>query len=198
MVKFHQIICTTLLAASSVAASAQCKGLIAEQVENEGAIPGKTWRIYAEMTNVGDQVFVVFGDSTHKIKITSTKPFYQSAAGGATSKDSNRKVVKEDPMLRCDSWIAIGAEDNYENNLSTLNLDLTAFEEKGGSIDSGKEGAWFCLPTEKQAYCGESKRILLMQLSTAGAINGSLCLMGKNKDGESYTKYDLTFACGKK
>jgi hypothetical protein len=198
MGRTQQIACTAVLAASSLMASAQCKGLVAEQVENEGTVPGKTWRIYAEMTNVGDQVFVVFGDSIHKIKITSTKPFYQSAAGGPTSKDANRKVAKEDSRLRFDSWVTIGAEDNYENNLSTLNLDLTAFEEKGAAIDSGKEGAWFCLPTEKQAYCGESKRILLMQLTTAGAISGSLCLMGKNKDGESYTKYDLKFACGKK
>ncbi|MFM7725995.1 MAG: hypothetical protein ACKO7B_04795 [Flavobacteriales bacterium] len=181
-----------------VTASAQFKGFITEQVENEGKVPGQTWRIYAEMSNVGDQVFVVFGDSLHKIEIKSTKPFYQSAAGGATSKDSNRKVAAEDAKLKYDSWITIGSEDNYENNLNTLNLDLSHFESKGDAIGSGKEGAWFCIPTEKQAYCGESKRILLMQLTTAGHITGKLSLMGKDKNGESYTKYDQRFECGKK
>jgi hypothetical protein len=147
---------------------------------------------------VGDQLFVVFGDSVHKIEIKSSKPFYQSKAGGATSKDSNRKIAGEDPQLKYDSWITIGAQDNYDNNINTLNLDLSVFESRGGAIDSGKEGAWFCIPTDKQAYCGEDKRILLMQLTTAGTISGKLSLMGKSKDGVSYTKYDMTFECGKK
>ncbi len=176
---------------------AQFKGIVTEQVENEGKVPGKTWRVYAEMTNAGDQLFVVFGDSVHKIEIKSTKPFYQSKAGGATSKDSNRKVASDDLQLKFDSWITIGAEDNYENNINTLNLDLSVFESRGGAIDSGKEGAWFCIPTDKQAYCGENKRILLMQLTSAGTISGKLSLMGKSKDGVSYTKYDERFECNK-
>jgi hypothetical protein len=188
------ITCFLLL---SVFGNAQFKGFITEQVENEGKVPGRTWRVYAEMTNVGDQLFVVFGDSVHKIEIKSTKPFYQSKAGGALSKDSNRKEASEDPKLKHDSWITIGSEDNYNNNMNILNLDLSIFEGRGGAIDSGKEGAWFCIPTDKQAYCGEGKRILLMQLTTEGRINGKLSLMGKSKDGVSYTKYDQTFQCGK-
>ena len=182
----------------SASVNAQFKGFITEQIENEGKVPGKTWRIYAEMTNPGDQLFVVFGDSLHKIEIKSNRPFYQSKAGGALSKDSNRKEASEDPKLKHDSWITIGAEDNYNNNMNTLNLDLSLFESQGGAIDSDKEGAWFCIPTDKQAYCGEDKRILLMQLTTEGSITGKLSLMGKSKDGASYTKYDQTFQCGKK
>jgi hypothetical protein len=176
---------------------AQFKGFVTEQIENEGKVPGKTWRVYAEMTNPGDQLFVVFGDSVHKIEIKSTKPFYQAKAGGPLSKDSNRKEAAEDPMLKHDSWITIGAVDNYNNNMNTLNLDLSIFESKGGAIDSGKEGAWFSIPTEKQAYAGDDKRILLMQLTSEGRISGKLSLMGKSKEGVSYTKYDQTFECGK-
>ena len=82
--------------------TAQVVGLIAEEVENEGRVDGKTWRIYAEMTAVGDQVFVVFGDTAHRLTIESTKPFFQSAAGGPLSKDSNRKVASEDFKLKYD------------------------------------------------------------------------------------------------
>jgi hypothetical protein len=149
------------------------------------------------MTNVGDQLFVVFGDSSHKIEISATKPFYQATAGGALAKDINRKEASENPLLQFDSWITIGAEDNYENSISTLNLNLDTFEKSGGKVDSGKEGAWFCVPTNKQAYCGDDKRILLMQLTSEGKISGKLSLMGKSKDGVSYTKYDQTFECGK-
>jgi hypothetical protein len=177
---------------------AQAVGLIAEEVENEGRVPGKTWRIYADLTNVGDYVFVVFGDSAHHLNIESTKPFFQSQAGGPLSKDSNRKVASEDFKLKYDSWVTIGVEDNYNNSMNTLNMDFSAFEEKGAAIDSGKEGAWFCLPTDKQGACGDDKRLLLMQLTTEGKINGVLSLMGKTKDGVSYTKHDLTFECGKK
>jgi hypothetical protein len=181
----------------SVGASAQFKGFTTEQVENEGKVPGKTWRVYAEMTNAGDQLFVVFGDSAHKLEIKSSKPFYQSKTGGALSKDSNRKEAADDAKLKFDSWITIGSEDNYNNNMNTLNLDLSLFESRGAAIESGKEGAWFCIPTEKQAYSGEDKRILLMQLTTEGHITGKLSLMGKTKDGTSYTKYDEKFECGK-
>lgn len=181
-----------------ITASGQFKSFFIHQVDNEGKVPGRTWRIYAEMTNPGDQLFVVFGDTTHTIEIKSTKPFYQSPAGGATSKDSNRKVANEDPQLKYDSWITIGAEDNYDNNLNMLNLDLSLFESRGGAIDSGKEGAWFCIPTEKQAYSGDDKRILLMQLTTEGHITGKMSLMGKTKEGESFKMYDQTFECGKK
>ena len=178
--------------------TAQVVGLIAEEVENEGRVDGKTWRIYAEMTAVGDQVFVVFGDTAHRLTIESTKPFFQSAAGGPLSKDSNRKVASEDFKLKYDSWVTIGAEDNYENSMNTLNMDFTTFEEKGAAINSGKEGAWFCLPTDKQGACGDNKRVLLMQLTSQGKISGKLSIMGKTKDGTSYTKYNQTFECGKK
>ena len=194
----YRILFVTLAALSFNQAIAQFQSFHIEQIQNGGQVPGRTWRIYAEMTNAGDQLFVVFGDSIHKIEITSTKPFYQATGGSAIAKDINRKEAAEDAFLQFDSWITIGAEDNYDNNTSTLNLNLEEFEKKGGTINSGKEGAWFCIPTQKQAYCGEDKRILLMQLTTEGQISGKLSLMGKSKDGESYTKYDEKFECGKK
>ena len=193
----YRILFVTLAALSFNQAIAQFKSFHIEQIQNGGKVPGRTWRIYAEMTNAGDQLFVVFGDSIHKIEITGTKPFYQASKGSALAKDINRKEVAEDALLQFDSWITIGAEDNYNNNTSTLNLNLESFEKMGGKIDSGKEGAWFCIPTNKQAYSGDNKRILLMQLTSEGQITGKLSLMGKSKDGTSYTKYDQTFECGK-
>jgi hypothetical protein len=194
----YRILFVTLATLSFNQAIAQFKSFLIEQIQNGGKVPGRTWRIYAEMTNAGDQLFVVFGDSIHKIEITGTKPFYQSSKGSAWAKDIHRKEASEDALLRFDSWITIGAEDNYDNNTSTLNLNLESFEKTGGKIDSGKEGAWFCIPTNKQAYSGENKLILLMQLTTEGQISGKLSLMGKTKEGASYTKYDEKFECGKK
>jgi hypothetical protein len=193
----YRILFATIAAVSFHQAIAQFKSFHIEPIQNGGNVPGRTWRIYAEMTNVGDQLFVVFGDTLHTIEIGSTKPFYQAPNGSALAKDINRKQAADIPSLRYDSWITIGAEDNYDNNTSILNLNLDDFEKNGGVINSGKEGAWFCIPTQKQAYCGDDKRILLMQLTSEGRISGKLSLMGKSKDGVSYTKYDEKFECGK-
>ncbi len=176
----------------------QFKQVVVEEVDNEGKVPGRTYRVYAEMTNIKDQVYVIFGDSVHKLEIKSTKPFYQSKDGGALAKNSNRKEVADNKLLKYDSWITIGAEDNYENNVNVLSVNLEDFEEKGGAISVKKDGAWFCIPTDKQAWCINNKKMLLMQLTTEGEITGKFSIMGKSVDGIPYTTNDVTFQCGQK
>jgi hypothetical protein len=174
----------------------QVKQLVVEEIDNGGNVKGRTYRIYAEMTNVKDQIYVVYGDSINPLKISSTKPFYQHKYGGAFSRDSNRKQVSEDKQLKYDSWLTIGAEDNYNNNVQFLNLDFNNFEVKGSAIEIPKDGAWFCIPTDKQAWCGEDKRILLMQLTSDGQIIGTINIMGKTYDGNIYQKQNMAFSCG--
>ncbi|MBL0315992.1 MAG: hypothetical protein IPP69_09500 [Flavobacteriales bacterium] len=186
-----------LLFAAPIFMHSQVKQIVVEEVDNGGNVKGRTYRVYAEMTNIKDQVYVLFGDSVNKLEVKSTKPFYQCSYGGSLSKESNRKQATENPQLRYDSWITIGAVDNYDNNVQVLNLDLTNFETKGGAISIPKDGAWFCVPTDKQAYCGENKRVLLMQLTTEGNITGLLNIMGKTAEGTPYTKYGLKFSSGK-
>jgi hypothetical protein len=175
----------------------QFKNIVVEEVENEGKIAGKTYRIYAEMNNLDDQIFVVFGDSTHKLEVKSTKPFFQYKAGGALTKNIMRSELQKSDSLRYDSWVTIGAQDNYDNNINVLSVNFEDFEKKGGAI-TAKDGAWFCIPTDKQAYCKADKKILLMQLTTAGHVTGKINIMGKSKDGVPYTNYDVVFECGKK
>lgn len=186
-----------LLCVASLSSFSQVQQIVVEEVDNGGSVKGRTYRVYAEMTNIKDQIYVLFGDSVNKLEVKSNKPFYQSSYGGSLSRESNRKQASENPQLKYDSWITIGAEDNYDNNVQVLNLDLTNFETKGGAISIPKDGAWFCVPTDKQAYCGENKRILLMQLTTEGNITGLLNIMGKTAEGNPYTKYGLKFSSGK-
>jgi hypothetical protein len=192
------ILITFAMMLSTSITHAQLQKIIVEQVENEGKVPGKTYRIYAELTNVKDQVLVVFGDSLHPLEIVSTKPFFQSTSGGALSKDSNRALIEKDPKLLYDSWVALGADDNYENSINILNLNFTDFE--GGTRTSirTKDGAWFCIPTEKQTQCKEDKKVLLMQLTTPGIVSGNISIMGKTSTGVSYTNHDVKFTCGVK
>ena len=93
-------------------ASSQVKNLSIEQVDNEGKVPGKTYRLYAVMTHEDDRVLVIFGDTLNPLIIKSSKPFYQSPNGGGMAKDSNRKMVQLNDSLRFDSWITVGTSFN--------------------------------------------------------------------------------------
>ncbi|MFN0032663.1 MAG: hypothetical protein ACKVOR_10935 [Flavobacteriales bacterium] len=182
-----------LMYALAVASHAQFVKIVVEEIDNEGTVPGRTYRIYAELTNEGDQLYLVYGDSLHPLSISSTKPFYQNQYGGAFAKDVNRKLAMENDSLRYDSWLTIGAADNYNNNVAPLNADTKNFEENGDAVVCNVDGCWFCLPTHKQAYCGSDKKILLMQLTTEGSITGTINIMGKTAAGEMYRNYDVAF-----
>lgn len=195
---FNKISFAVILLMTPLFYYGQFKQVVIEEIDNEGKVPGRTYRIYAELTNIKDQVYVIFGDSVHKLEIKSSKPFYQSKIGGALAKNIQRKEAMEKPDLKYDSWVTIGAEDNYENNLNVLSVDLEQFETKGGPIQIKKDGAWFCIPSDKQAWCMKDTKILLMQLTTEGEITGQFSIMGKTAAGVAYTNHDVTFRCGGK
>lgn len=177
--------------------SAQFVQAFAEEVENNNTLNAKTYRIYIQLTNKNDQIFMIYGDKENPMEISSTKPFYQSPYGGGMARDVNRKMASDNDSLRYDSWITIGAADNYDNNLSQLNLDLKEFEEKGGAIKT-TDGAWFCVPTDQQVFCKEDKRMLIMQLTTAGEINARFNIMGRTAAGENFQVKDIVVSAGKK
>lgn len=177
--------------------SAQFVQAFTEEVENNNTLNAKTYRIYIQLTNKNDQIFMIYGDKENPMEISSTKPFYQSPYGGGMARDVNRKMASDNDSLRYDSWITIGAADNYDNNLSQLNLDLKEFEEKGGAIKT-TDGAWFCVPTDQQVFCKEDKRMLIMQLTTAGEINARFNIMGRTAAGENFQVKDIVVSAGKK
>lgn len=179
----------------AVVAHAQVKGVVVEEVDNAGAVAGRTYRIYIEMTNDSDAVHMIYGDANHALEIKSTKPFYQAAQGGPLSSNINRKLAKENPEIRYDSYLTIGYLDNYENAINQL-LDLAEFEKSGGAIRTN-DGAWYCLPGKPQTYAGTTKRVLVMQLTTEGKVNGKFSIMGKTASKEVFHSYDHSFSCGK-
>ena len=140
------------------------------------------------------------------IKITSTKPFFQHVKGGALSADIQRYDTTTDPTLLYDSWVTIGAEDNYMNAVSGFIMDFESFNA-GGELATN-DGAWFVTPDKRQAAAPPSKRILLMQLTTAGEVEGVLNVHGRTRpvtdaDGnvvggqEVIQSEGLTFVCKK-
>lgn len=202
----NKLLTLGLTLAATATASAQFVRLEVDYIDNMGKVPGDTYRVYAVMENEGDILDAVYGEASAPMKITSTKPFYQHPKGGALSADVQRYDALSDETLLYDSWVTIGAEDNYMNAVSGFIM-----EDALASFDQGKElatndGAWFVTPDKRQAAAGPSKRILLMQLTTSGEVNGLINLHGRTKavtdsDGnavggqEVIQSEGLTFVC---
>jgi len=178
-------------------ANAQFSGIRVEQIENSGLVRGKTYRVYVVLENDSDQVHMVYGDVKHPLEIKSTKPLYQSLEGGAFSTEVNRKRASDEPTVRFDSWLTIGAEDNYDNGTTNFLIKVEEFELIGGGI-STSDGAWFCIPGKPQTYAGTSKKVLIAQLTTEGVVSGKVSIMGRTAAGEIFHAYDETFSSGKK
>jgi hypothetical protein len=209
----NKVLFTVALSLITILSSAQFVKLQVEEVDNHGAVEGKTYRLYAVMKAQGDHVHAVYATQGHPLYLRSTAPFFQSVYGGGTSTAINPVLVKEKDELKYDSWVTIKMEDNsqdttvytvnltpdsavrYSNSLNVMTLELGEFE-KGKALEVA-DGAWFVIPTLPNIGCGPDKRILLMQFTTTGKVTGRLNLQGMTFEGFTWSENDLTFSCGK-
>ena len=153
--------------------------LIAEHTE--GDLDGQsTYRVFALFESSGDIVDAIYGEKSAPLEVKSTTKFYQHERGGALSTEVQRSDITVAPELAYDSWVTIGLEDNYLNVLSGFIMEFGEFETDGGAIATNN-GAWFVTPDKRQALAGPSKRILLMQLTTDGQIDGIINIHGRTK-----------------
>ncbi|MDP4826896.1 MAG: hypothetical protein NWR73_04365 [Flavobacteriales bacterium] len=171
----------SLFAFLAISASAQFVKIEVEKVPNSGTVPGKTYRVYAVMTNQGDIIDAVFADPKSPLTLKSSTPFYQHPKGGLLSSNVQRFDLANDPKLKYDSWFTIGLEDNYNNTLTPFfqndSLEIKKFE--AGKSIALRDCAVFVLPDARQARADEKKRILLMQLTSASKIEGVINIHGR-------------------
>jgi len=160
-------------------AFAQFDQLVIEEVDNSGVVAGQTWRVYAQMQSPGDVIDAVFGEEDSPMWLRAEDGFYQHPQGGALASEVQRYDVENDRSLRYDSWFTIGKSDNYLNKVSSFPPDLSfAGFEAGGNFETNN-GAWFVVPTEFQAQAPSDRKILLMQLTSTGPIEGVINLHGR-------------------
>ena len=177
----NKLLTCVLLLGTTTYASAQFVRLEVDYIDNMGKVPGDTYRVYAVMENEGDILDAVYGEASAPLKVSSTKPFFQHPKGGALSADIQRYDTTLDETLLYDSWVTIGAEDNYMNAVSGFIMeDALAVFDQGNELVTN-DGAWFVTPDKRQAAAGPSKRILLMQLTTSGDVEGLINLHGRTK-----------------
>ena len=162
-------------------ASAQVVRIDVDYIDNMGKVPGDTYRVYAVMQNEGDILDAVYGEASAPLKVTSTAPSIATPKVVHCPPTSSVTTPFKMKTLLYDSWVTIGAEDNYMNSVSGFIMEdaLVVFDE-GGTLETN-DGAWFVTPDKRQAAAGPSKRILLMQLTTAGEVNGLINLHGRTR-----------------
>lgn len=165
--------------ASFGSAQGQFKSLVVEEVDNKGAVPGRTYRVYAQMEAEGDVIDAVFGDGEDYLEVSSTAPFFQHERGGNSANELQRSDVQSVAGLKYDSWVTIGYEDNYMNALTAFLMDFSEFEQ-GGQLYTDN-GAWFVTPDMRQAAAGPDGKLLLMQLTTEGEVSGRINLHGRTR-----------------
>ena len=193
MITLKHISSTAVFGLSTLACLAQFQEIEVLQIPNDGLVPGNTYRVYAIMQGEGDYIDAVYGEEGTPLSVTSTHPFYQNSRGGATSKDTQRwdYVVDINPnadaALMYDSWVTVGYEDNYENDVRITDLEAANRFEAGEALTSSN-GAWWALPRldadnriiqAGPTFAGPDRRILLMQLTTEGTVRGLININGK-------------------
>lgn len=188
--------------------NAQFVSLEVEEVPNNGLVPGKTYRVYAKMTQEGDIIDAVFAEDKNPIEIKSTGKFYQHPLGGVLSNDVQRFDLQNEPKLHFDSFFTIGLNDNYNNYITPFLMDSTEMKVfEGGGPYISFNSAWFATPDRKQTRAGKDKRILLMQLTSTGKITGRFNLHGREREVFSETgelleggfiieERNVSFSCG--
>ena len=165
--------------ASFASAQGQFKSLVVEEVDNRGSVPGRTYRVFAQMEAEGDVIDAIFGDGEDYLEVSSTAPFFQHDRGGNSANELQRSDVQSVEGLKFDSWVTIGFDDNYMNALTAFLMDFSEFE-KGGRLYTDN-GAWFVTPDMRQAAAGPDGRLLIMQLTTEGEVSGRINLHGRTR-----------------
>ena len=145
-----------------------------------------TVRMYADFTSPNDQLHGVFGDAADPLYIYSEQELYQNQFGGPTSATINPALFPVFPSLEYDSWVTIGSENLYDNEMNDIGIDWGNFEA-GGNIETDN-GIWFSIPNSAQTFAGSDGRVLIAQLTTIGFGNiyGEINLTGQNASGETY------------
>lgn len=183
----------SLLAAGalSIGAMASDVRLIVEQVNNHGAVPGNTYRVWAQLASPSHSLHIVWGDVENPLTIESTAPFYQHPYGGFSSSSIAPALSSVDPNVAYDSWITVGYQNNEGNDLWDLGIDFSSFNA-GGEI-LANNGAWFLIPTDEKCAPAENGLVLIGQFTTTGVASGRMNLQGWTAPNQKWQATGVTF-----
>ena len=121
-------------------------GLVLEEVDNSGVVPGTTYRLYAELS--GGLVYSVWANETNPLLIQSTADFYQDASGFGSDYQSgvNEMAFGFVAELEYDTWVTIGDVYSGEGDAVSTTPGFSSFTTSS-SIELGgvplSDDSWF-------------------------------------------------------
>jgi hypothetical protein len=165
--------------------------LLVQQLNNQGAVTGTTYRLYAQLPNDGQSVHLVFGDAANPLHVNSSTNFYQHPYGGYSSDFINNGTLSIAPEAIWDSWITLAYTNNQGNSMWDIGIDFSDFNA-GGAIATSN-GGWFLEPSNPFTH-ENNHLVLLAQFTSTGIVSGILNLQGWQADGSTWQKRGLEFS----
>jgi len=139
------------------------------------------YRVYLN-ANAGDFLSAVFGDNTIPFFLSASSGVYNHPLGTWNAEGVNSLLFSAFPELADDTFATIGAEGAYEEQASIVedpSNPVTPFFMEDGSVEvettTGVGMAWFVLNNSNSVgYVGADEKILILQLTTSGNLEGVL------------------------
>ena len=122
----NNFIISIFLITGFVCAQSPFEGLVIEQLNNEGAVDGTTYRLYAQLSE--GKLYAIFADQDRLSLVeTSSGSFFNSDVGSYIQQSVNPTLFGAYPNLLWDTWVTIG--DTYDDAVSTVgNLEFQNFK----------------------------------------------------------------------
>lgn len=165
--------------------------LIVQQIDNQGAVAGNTYRVYAQLPSADYSLQVVYGDATNPLSIRSDAAFFQCPVAGFSAAGASQALEQVDPTVRYDSWITVGYSDNQNNSMWDIGVNFSEFDQ-GGEIKTSN-GGWFLVPTDEKCTPNSQGLVLIGQFTSTGIIKGLMNLQGKTPTGEVWKATGVGF-----
>ena len=148
-------------------------GLVLEQLNNDGAFEGTTYRIYAELSE--GKLYIVYGDEARPSSIETTGQFFNTGSADFQDQVATTYFQYND-QLRWDTWLTIG--DDYFDGVSTIGeLNLSGLSESSWSFGGEENSDASIFRTPDNINClPNNGRVLLAQITTDGTLSGYLNL----------------------
>lgn len=160
---------------------------------DDGTVAGypaghSTYRIYAQLTHATDRLTSVYGGSDAPLLVNASgSGFWNHAEAGPTASQNDCSLHGAAPAMAYDSYLAIGSACNGGTAGTVYALDdpntTTWIDEAFGTAPYGmgtvavttQVGAlWYSLQTASDTQAGDELRVLVAQITTDGAICGTL------------------------
>ena len=165
-----------------------------------------TYRIYIKTQNSDDFVSSVSGDNEFPTRIMSTGSFLQSPFGGLLGSDQNPSLFAFFPAAEYDSFVTIGLTEGAGPGEGTINTIEDEENPWGFNFEAGQDlliddaigGGWFIFNGQSNGIAGEDNQVLLAQVTTDGALSGSLYVqtfVNGSAANEVRTLLDIEEAC---